>query len=193
MTQLSRRHLLFGRFRQAAQGGGPSPLRPPWSLAWSGDDRAFTRACSRCDECLKVCPPAVLRRGDGGYPEIDFSQAGCSLCRECAKVCPSGAFVAAAATGGDAQPWDLRVDFGSACLPRSGVECRSCGEHCEAGAIRFRLRAGGPPLPELDGDACTGCGECVAVCPVGALAPRRLSSFSTAAPAAAGLSLTEAP
>ena len=25
-------------------------------------------------------------------------------------------------------------------------------------------------LPEIDNDACTGCGDCVAVCPTGALA-----------------------
>jgi ferredoxin-type protein NapF len=56
-----------------------------------------------------------------------------------------------------------------ACLARAGVVCQSCGDACPEQAIRFTLRRGGPPLPSLDENRCTGCGACVPVCPVGAI------------------------
>ncbi|WP_334158589.1 ferredoxin-type protein NapF [Oryzomicrobium sp.] len=190
MTQLARRHLLFGRFRQAGQGA-VLPFRPPWSLAWT-DEAAFAAACSRCDACIAACPAGVLKRGDGGFPELTFAAAGCTLCRECVSACRDGAFAADAV-----EPWNLAVAFTEACLPGRGVECRSCGEHCEAGAIRFRPRLGGAPLPALDADACTGCGACVPVCPAGAIEPRRRAAGSSPLPAAerasAPLFPTEAP
>lgn len=56
-----------------------------------------------------------------------------------------------------------------ACLASAGVVCQSCGDACPERAIGFTLRNGGPPLPSLDQDRCTGCRACVPVCPVGAI------------------------
>ena len=56
-----------------------------------------------------------------------------------------------------------------ACLARLGVVCQACGDACPERAIRFSLRHGGPPLPSLEGDRCTGCGACVPICPIGAI------------------------
>lgn len=188
MPQLTRRHLLFGRFRQAA-GGAVRVFHPPWSMAWSQGEEAFVAACSRCDACIHACPQHVLHRGDGGFPEMNFSHAGCTLCRSCVTACADGAFDVAAA-----MPWDLVVTFAASCLPNKGVECRACGEHCDGGAIRFRPRLGGAPLPELDTAACTGCGACVSVCPVSAIAPQRLAQApSGASPVAAAPSPTPSP
>ena len=50
-----------------------------------------------------------------------------------------------------------------------GVECRSCGEACGTTAISFRLVVGGVAKPELSLEDCTGCGECISVCPVNAI------------------------
>ena len=56
-----------------------------------------------------------------------------------------------------------------ACLARAGVVCQACGDACPERAIRFPLRRGGPPLPVVDEDRCTGCGACAPVCPARAI------------------------
>ncbi|WP_284155361.1 4Fe-4S dicluster domain-containing protein [Sulfuricystis multivorans] len=57
------------------------------------------------------------------------------------------------------------------------VVCRSCGDACDAQAIRFSPRLGGAALPLVIAERCTGCGDCLPVCPAGAitLAPAKTS------------------
>lgn len=59
--------------------------------------------------------------------------------------------------------------IGSACVEPKGVSCRRCGEACDADAIRFRPIGGGIAAPTLSADACTGCGDCLSVCPTSAI------------------------
>jgi ferredoxin-type protein NapF len=73
-------------------------------------------------------------------------------------------FLTAGAAG---KPSGLAIS--DACLARVGVVCQACGDVCPERAIRFALRSGGPPLPILHEDRCTGCGACVPICPVGAI------------------------
>lgn len=72
--------------------------------------------------------------------------------------------------GASARGPQARPLIGAACLALKQVVCHCCGDACEAGAIRFRLRAGGVAVPELDTETCTGCGACHDACPAGAIA-----------------------
>lgn len=61
------------------------------------------------------------------------------------------------------------VAFAEHCLAFQNVVCRSCGERCEHAAIRFSPRLGAAAEPVLNADLCTGCGDCLVVCPTTAL------------------------
>ncbi|MFL5279762.1 MAG: 4Fe-4S dicluster domain-containing protein [Rhodopila sp.] len=52
-------------------------------------------------------------------------------------------------------------------LAARAVHCQSCHDACPEQAIRFVLRLGGPPLPQLLPSRCTDCGDCVSACPAG--------------------------
>ncbi|WP_342316042.1 ferredoxin-type protein NapF [Lysobacter sp. FW306-1B-D06B] len=154
----ARRALLFGR-RAATP-----PLRPPWAL----DEAAFLDACTACGACVERCPERVLVRGAAGYAVFDPRLGECTFCGECERACKPRAL----ARDVSAEPWQLRALAGEACLPRHGVVCSSCRDACPARAIAFPLTAR-VPLPTVDVDRCNGCGACVGVCPVGAMALSR--------------------
>lgn len=71
--------------------------------------------------------------------------------------------------GVDGQPAAQVALVGPGCLAEQRVECRLCGDGCDAGAIRFPPRLGGVSAPVVDAARCTGCGDCLPLCPPGAL------------------------
>ena len=155
-----RRALLRGR----PSHDSPEAIRPPWVV----EAARFIDVCERCDDCIDACPESILKRGDGGFPEVDFRRGECTFCEKCAQVCPVAAFVPA--------PRDVEMAWrlvplirSSACLSLNAVTCRVCGDHCAADAIRFRLQTGAVAEPLVDMDHCSGCGACVFSCPVDAI------------------------
>ncbi|MHB1140416.1 MAG: ferredoxin-type protein NapF [Sulfuricaulis sp.] len=148
-------------FCAATFAAGKPSCAPPWSRP----EPYFLEHCNGCGECIAACAHGLIARGSGGYPEIHFGHGACSFCGDCARRCPEGALVYASSR----PPWDIRAGVTAQCLTHQGVECRVCGEQCEAGAIRFRFAPGGVAQPQVDPAVCNGCGACVAPCPVQAI------------------------
>lgn len=145
----SRRNLLFGRKLQA-----PSAPRPPWARP------NFIDLCTRCGDCVSVCPTQIIKVGDAGFPTVNFSNGECTFCGDCSKACTPKAILQNAAPA-----WSLRVAMKDSCLALHGVECRICGEMCDERAIVFELAVGQVAKPHINAEQCTGCGACVAPCP----------------------------
>ena len=139
-------------------------LRPPGALP----EQQFRDTCSRCGECVRVCPAECIRidqsglRGNGA-PFIDVDSAACVMCDGllCMHNCPTGALV----------PTPLAdVDMGTAvwnpqlCVRTngSGQSCTACVDACPVGEVAIQFVANAVKvLP----DGCTGCGMCQNRCP----------------------------
>ncbi len=161
-------------FLRRARGGG-GVLRPPWSVA----PDHFPNLCTRCDECLTACPTHILERGDGGYPQVNFSRGECTFCGECVATCKPGALRRVEGH----PPWRISVRISEACLVLNQVICRTCGEQCDARAIEFKAASRGMQMPHVTTELCTGCGACIAPCPVSAI---RAVAHSPSASASGG-------
>lgn len=157
MTQsISRAQFLRGDF-----SGKRRHIRPPWSKG----EREFIGNCNQCDACIRVCPEHILSQDQKGFPRLNFLKGECTFCGECAKACDAGVFETDTAL----PAWTLAASIGSNCLPLQGVVCGRCAEECEIEAISLRLVAGGISIPQLETNACTGCGACYRVCPTTAI------------------------
>ncbi len=153
MAVVLQRRALFRRL-----GGAPEPVRPPGSLGESDLDAG----CTRCEACLDACPEAILVKGGGGLPVVDFERGGCTFCGACAEACEAGVIFKASG-------WPRRAQISDACLEPQGVTCRVCETSCDEAAFRFRPMVGGRSSVTVLDDRCTGCGACVSVCPADAI------------------------
>lgn len=161
---ISRRALLFGR--DGSRTGQPTAdrvslppvLRPPWALRGA----AFVSACTGCVACVDACPEQVLvlRKGKAVF---DPERGECTFCHACVDACAPGALCDEEAVA----PWGYRAIVDDACLGARGVVCASCRDTCPQSAILIPPAARG--AAQINQDACTGCGACVAVCPTHAL------------------------
>lgn len=61
------------------------------------------------------------------------------------------------------------VTIGAGCLAVAGIDCQLCRDACPEDAIAFVPRRGGPFLPSIRAALCTGCSDCLPVCPTAAL------------------------
>lgn len=153
----SRRHILRGQFNVRSIN---AILRPPGAI----EESLFISACTRCGECMSACPEHIIEKADGGYPSIDFSKRGCSGCGACQQACPT------LALSQPDQKWPSGIAvIDESCLAQKGVTCQSCKDSCETSeVIRFSWQDR-TPIPVINAERCTGCGECVAVCPTSSI------------------------
>jgi polyferredoxin len=166
-------------------------MRPPGALP----EKEFLSACTRCAECMKVCPtnalqPAFLETGLQGIwtPILTPSIGPCAeKCTACGDICPTHAI----------RPFSwqdkrYKIKMGLANVNQStciawngGRDCVVCAEVCPYSAVVFRdkwddglqkdpTRPITDPgnkgrlkrVPTVDEKLCTGCGICEYHCPV---------------------------
>ncbi|MDV7104823.1 ferredoxin-type protein NapF [Vibrio sp. TH_r3] len=165
MVDLARRRLFNRGVKQHANT--QAPQRMPWLVGES----EFIADCSRCNKCINVCETSIIVKGDGGFPEVDFSLGECSFCEKCADICPEPLFTPRSEPSipRSELAWQQVARINDKCLSLQGVECRICGENCEYSAIKFRLQVGGRAKPILNEIDCTGCGGCIKPCPANAI------------------------
>lgn len=121
------------------------------------------RNCTGCGECVAACPNRIISLR-AGVPSIDFGIGECTFCGQCAERCPENVFPA-----DTDHAFQHRIEIGSDCLALNYVDCQACRDVCYPAAIRFTPRMGGPFIPTLSIEACTGCGACISVCPTRSL------------------------
>ena len=155
MVDLSRRN-----FMRAKPADTPSPIRLPWTA----DETLFTRGCTQCGDCVNACEENIIVKGDGGFPEIDFSAGECTFCQRCVNVCKEPLFKPF-----NVQAWQLNIEIENSCLAKKQVHCQVCQDSCEVEAIAFTYIHASVPQPEIALTDCSRCGACVSVCPESAI------------------------
>lgn len=123
-------------------------------------------SCRGCQQyCVSACRQDIVRIHPeehrlAALPYLDFTQAGCTFCGDCTANCPIGA-----PTIRPAQRLGSARIAQEKCLAWNTIICTSCIGACQLHALVMdRLRR-----PGVDTDYCSGCGSCVARCPVQAL------------------------
>lgn len=155
---LGRRSFLRGRFAPPRHA-----TTPPWSR-----HETLAAACTGCGACAEACPQGIIQMGAGQWPTVDFSSGECTFCGRCAEACAEPVFDRAM------RPFPHVAQIGEVCFAARGVVCQSCRDACPEMAIGFRPRIGGPALPVLSPERCSGCGACIAICPASAIETQHL-------------------
>jgi len=146
-----------------------APLPPPehWHRPpGARPEIDFLNTCSRCGECVRVCPAQCIKLdhsgGKGaGAPYIDADEMPCVLCSglDCMHNCPSGALVVTELAD---------IDMGTAvwneylCVRSHGEECTLCVDNCPVGTAALQLVDN---RVVVNDEGCTGCGVCQNRCP----------------------------
>ena len=147
------------------------PVMPPGA----GTRKLFTGRCTACNLCVEACPnqiirPSTLEYGAASFlqPKLDYDKGYCLYeCTRCTEVCPTGALIRLK------QQEKARTQIGKAVLLkercvvyRKELACTACTEHCPTKAVDSFPYKNGLFAPEVEADACVGCGACEHACPV---------------------------
>lgn len=141
-------------------------LRPPGAV----EESLFLSRCTRCNECIKVCPHFCVRGIDSdveygiGTPIIIPEMTPCRLCPDlpCIRACKDKALLPLV----DIKRVRIGVAFidSNHCTDYSGEgtsPCRQCYTECPFKDDAIYLE---DSRPVIRGEKCTGCGICENVC-----------------------------
>lgn len=167
-----------------AKRQSPFLIRPPGVRETNPDAVDFTK-CTRCNECIRVCPtgglqPAVFESGLAalGSPVLAPRLGYCDYsCNACGQVCPVQAIPPLDLEQKREQVIGLAYINENRCIPWSDHQpCLVCEEMCPLPekAIQFEnAEVWGPDgqtvsvqLPHVLREICIGCGICEYKCPV---------------------------
>lgn len=138
-------------------------LRPPGAV----EETEFLSLCTRCDECIKVCPAKAIRRYRGladvavGTPVIMPRENPCVLCNGllCIAACKEGALKPVGPVH-EVKMGIARINQ-SRCLAWGGQDCQLCYIKCPLRGDGIYQEDGKPVINE---EKCTGCGVCEYAC-----------------------------
>jgi ferredoxin-type protein NapG len=137
-------------------------IRPPGAVP----EEKFIALCTKCDECIKICPHLSIRKLNkdfdiaDGTPIIIPEETPCYLCEDfpCIKACKDGALVEVETRE--------QVAMGRAsinednCMAYGAQFCEQCVRNCPVpGAIYLEDNK-----PVVVKEKCVGCGICENVC-----------------------------
>lgn len=129
-------------------------IRPPYCE----DAELFLMKCPNCvGHCTFACKQDIIRLAPDETAYLDFSNNGCTFCGDCAKACDKGVLIEGNPKLINAM---AQIDT-STCIAWQTDVCTECSKACEVTAILTYSSV----RPEVDMEACTGCGICVSVCP----------------------------
>ncbi|MGD0879333.1 MAG: 4Fe-4S dicluster domain-containing protein [Anaerolineales bacterium] len=159
-------------------------IRPPGVRETNSDLAAFTK-CTRCNECIRVCPtgglqPSVFEAGLEGLgapilvPRLGYCDYSCNACGQ---ACPVQAIPPLSLDQKRQQVIGLAYINQNRCIPWSDHQpCLVCQEMCPVPQKAIQLEQAnvwGPDgtqvaiqLPHVLRDLCIGCGICEYKCPV---------------------------
>ncbi len=161
--------LATGRASEAA------PLRPPGAVSES----EFAARCIRCLRCVEACPNNAIIPLDDSFgrhrqstPAIKARRQACMLCNgiegeylKCTGACPSGALQP---IRNDPEEIAQKVSMGTAqidldlCYSYNNWSCGACARACPLPGKAMTI--GLWERPEVNAEACIGCGLCERSC-----------------------------
>jgi len=143
----------------------PELIRPPGALP----EAEFLEKCTRCNECVKVCPEESIMKfiGEGTAnhltPMLHLRKSSCILCEDfpCVRVCEPGALIMP--ENRTAVKMGIAVINQKLCHAWQGMDCDYCVRACPLDIKAIAVHEFG--RPEVVSQACTGCGLCEQICP----------------------------
>lgn len=158
----------------AAVAVGKAPVRKKAVVPPGADSReAFLSHCTACQLCVSKCPQSIIRPSltEHGVlhvmqPHLDYSLGYClHECNLCTQVCPDGALKPLQLSEKQRHAVGKAQFVLSNCVTQTdGSQCGLCSRKCPVGAIEM-VEYGDSFIPQINTDACVGCGKCEFACP----------------------------